>query len=55
MVSERGPTMDKRTLGTSKLDVSTPGFGCMGLSHGYGPAVDAGIAFVDTPVSVGDD
>ena len=32
--------MDKRTLGTSGLEVSAIGFGCMGLSHGLGPAAD---------------
>jgi aryl-alcohol dehydrogenase-like predicted oxidoreductase len=32
--------MQTRTLGTSKLDVSAIGFGCMGLSFGLGQAVD---------------
>ena len=32
--------MIKRTLGRSGLEVSALGLGCMGLSHGYGPAVD---------------
>ncbi|BBI46130.1 aldo/keto reductase [Pseudomonas syringae pv. actinidiae] len=32
--------MHKRTLGTSSLEVSALGLGCMGLSHGYGPATD---------------
>lgn len=32
--------MKKRYLGTDKLEVSTLGLGCMGLSFGYGPAVD---------------
>jgi aryl-alcohol dehydrogenase-like predicted oxidoreductase len=29
--------MKKRTLGASRLEVSALGFGCMGLSYGYGP------------------
>ena len=29
--------MQKRALGTSGLDVSALGFGCMGISFGYGP------------------
>jgi aryl-alcohol dehydrogenase-like predicted oxidoreductase len=32
--------MQKRTLGNSGLEVSAMGFGCMGLSFGYGPATD---------------
>lgn len=32
--------MDKRKLGNSGLEVSTLGFGCMGLSYGYGSSVD---------------
>ena len=32
--------MHKRSLGTSSLEVSALGLGCMGLSHGYGPATD---------------
>jgi aryl-alcohol dehydrogenase-like predicted oxidoreductase len=32
--------MDKRQLGRSGLEVSALGLGCMGLSHGYGPATD---------------
>ena len=32
--------MQKRKLGRSNLDVSALGFGCMGLSVGYGPPID---------------
>jgi aryl-alcohol dehydrogenase-like predicted oxidoreductase len=32
--------MKKRTLGRSGLAVSALGYGAMGLSHGYGPAID---------------
>ncbi len=40
--------MQKRKLGKSNLEVSALGFGCMGLSSGYGPAVDKkdGIALI---------
>jgi aryl-alcohol dehydrogenase-like predicted oxidoreductase len=53
--------MQKRRLGKSGLEVSTLGFGCMGLSFGYGPAtekeeaikviraaVELGVTFFDT-------
>ena len=53
--------MQKRTLGRSTLEVSALGFGCMGLSSGYGPpvqtrdgvaliraAVERGVTFFDT-------
>ena len=53
--------MQKRILGKSGLEVSAIGFGCMGLSFAYGPAmdrgeaikliraaVDRGVAFFDT-------
>lgn len=53
--------MKTRQLGTSGLEVSALGFGCMGLSHGYGratersqaislirAAVDRGVTFFDT-------
>jgi len=30
----------KRTLGQCGLEVSALGFGCMGLSYGYGPAIE---------------
>jgi aryl-alcohol dehydrogenase-like predicted oxidoreductase len=32
--------MQKRALGNSGLEVSAIGLGCMGMSHGYGPAKD---------------
>ena len=40
--------MQQRTLGNSGLEVSAIGFGCMGLSFGYGPATsrDEGIAII---------
>ena len=34
--------MQKRTLGSSGLEVSAIGYGCMGLSFGYGEPVDRG-------------
>jgi aryl-alcohol dehydrogenase-like predicted oxidoreductase len=58
--------MQKRTLGKSGLEVSALGFGCMGLSHGFGPATekneainliraayDRGVTFFDTAEAYG--
>ncbi|MFZ6781265.1 aldo/keto reductase [Undibacterium sp. Ji83W] len=58
--------MQKRQLGNSGLEVSALGFGCMGLSYGYGPATDTaeaikliragverGITFFDTAEAYG--
>jgi aryl-alcohol dehydrogenase-like predicted oxidoreductase len=46
--------MQKRKLG-NKLEVSAVGLGCMGLSFGYGPAVEkqAGIALIRAAVECG--
>ncbi len=58
--------MEKRILGKSGLEVSALGFGCMGLSFGYGPATekkeaikviraayDGGVTFFDTAEAYG--
>ncbi len=58
--------MQKRILGKSGLEVSALGFGCMGLSYGYGPATDkeqaikviraaydGGVTFFDTAEAYG--
>ncbi len=47
--------MKNRTLGTSGLEVSAIGLGCMGLSHAYGQPVDrqSGIALIRAAVERG--
>src|SRR6202171_2243987 len=47
--------MKKRKLGKSNLEVSAIGLGCMGLSYGYGPAVDKqeGISLIRAAVERG--
>jgi aryl-alcohol dehydrogenase-like predicted oxidoreductase len=47
--------MQKRKLGKSNLDVSAIGLGCMGMSFGYGPAVDKqqGISLIRAAVERG--
>ena len=58
--------MQQRMLGTSGLEVSALGFGCMGISFGYGPAasqddgigiiraaVERGVTFFDTAEAYG--
>jgi aryl-alcohol dehydrogenase-like predicted oxidoreductase len=58
--------MQKRLLGTSGLEVSAIGFGCMGISFSYGPAMpraeglsivraafDLGVTFFDTAEAYG--
>ncbi len=58
--------MQKRKLGRSDLEVSALGFGCMGLSFGFGPATekaeaikviraayDGGVTFFDTAEAYG--
>jgi aryl-alcohol dehydrogenase-like predicted oxidoreductase len=47
--------MQKRKLGKSNLEVSALGLGCMGMSFGYGPAVDTkeGITLIRAAVERG--
>ncbi|HEV2396298.1 MAG TPA: aldo/keto reductase [Candidatus Sulfotelmatobacter sp.] len=47
--------MQKRRLGKSDLEVSAIGLGCMGMSFGYGPAVDKqhGISLIRAAVERG--
>ena len=47
--------MHKRKLGNNGLEVSAIGLGCMGLSFGYGPAVDKqkGISLIRSAVERG--
>jgi len=47
--------MQKRKLGKSNLEVSALGLGCMGLSFGYGPAVEKqqGISLIRSAVERG--
>jgi aryl-alcohol dehydrogenase-like predicted oxidoreductase len=58
--------MQRRKLGNSGLEISALGFGCMGLSYGYGPATekqraieviraafDGGVTFFDTAEAYG--
>src|SRR5215468_10848104 len=66
MILQGEPAMQKRTLGTSGLEVSALGLGCMGLSFAYGPALektqaiaflraalDRGVTFFDTAEAYG--
>lgn len=47
--------MQKRKLGTSGLEVSAIGFGCMGLNFAYGPALEkqAAVSLLRSAVEIG--
>ena len=47
--------MQKRKLGKSGLEVSALGLGCMGMSFGFGPAIDKkdGVALIRAAVDLG--
>src|SRR4249920_405818 len=51
----KGAIMQKRKLGKSNLEVSAIGLGCMGMSFGFGPAMDKkeGIALIRAAVERG--
>jgi aryl-alcohol dehydrogenase-like predicted oxidoreductase len=55
LIVRQEKSMQKRRLGKSNLEVSAIGFGCMGLSFGYGPAVDSqqGISIIRAAVERG--
>src|SRR5436853_1184793 len=55
MESEGSFSMQKRKLGTSGLEVSAIGLGCMGMSFGYGPPADKpeGISLIRAAVELG--
>jgi aryl-alcohol dehydrogenase-like predicted oxidoreductase len=47
--------MQNRKLGSRRLEISAIGLGCMGISFGYGPAVDkqTGISLIRSAVELG--
>jgi aryl-alcohol dehydrogenase-like predicted oxidoreductase len=51
----KGVVMQKRKLGKSNLEVSAIGLGCMGMSFGFGPAIDKteGISLIRAAVERG--